>query len=146
MAQQISVTLTDDLDGETAADETIEFAIDGIAYQIDLCQKNADTMRESLHQWVSNARKVSGRTRARRPATTRSRTEDLAPIRAWAKANGMKVSDRGRVSAEIVAAFWERDKARDTTATVKKAATRRVTAAVNKAKAASAPEFSEPTS
>jgi Lsr2 len=106
MAQQVKVLLIDDLDGGDA-EETVTFALDGTAYEIDLSGKNAEKLRNDLAPYVSVARKA-GRTSARSgaaPAPRRRRTSDAqrnAEIRAWAKAQGKKVSDRGRISADIV--------------------------------------------
>ena len=36
MAKKVTVTLVDDFDGEGAADETVEFGLDGVSYEIDL--------------------------------------------------------------------------------------------------------------
>jgi hypothetical protein len=106
MAQQVKVLLIDDLDGGDA-EETVTFALDGTAYEIDLSGKNAEKLRNDLAPYVSVARKA-GRTSARSgaaPAPRRRRTSDAqrnAEIRSWAKAQGKKVSDRGRISADIV--------------------------------------------
>ncbi|WP_252920646.1 Lsr2 dimerization domain-containing protein, partial [Mycolicibacterium smegmatis] len=36
MAKKVTVTLVDDFDGEATADETVEFGLDGVTYEIDL--------------------------------------------------------------------------------------------------------------
>jgi hypothetical protein len=88
MAQKVQVTLVDDLDG-TEAEE------------IDLSKKNATALRQALARYVGAGRRVGGRrtTGARRG---RPRGNGTAAIRDWAKAKGYKVSDRGRVPANIV--------------------------------------------
>ena len=40
MAQKVTVSLVDDLDG-SEAEESVEFGLDGATYQIDLSSKNA---------------------------------------------------------------------------------------------------------
>ena len=45
MAQQVFVSITDDLDG-SEADETITFALDGTSYEIDLNEKNAAAIKK----------------------------------------------------------------------------------------------------
>lgn len=105
MARQTLVKWVDDLDGESQADETVEFSIDGISYEIDLSASNASTLRTGLSQWVGSARKVSRR--GRRPVVSSTRS-DLAAIRSWAKENGHSVSDRGRIPADIIAAYHSR--------------------------------------
>jgi hypothetical protein len=103
MAQKVQVTLVDDLDGESKAAETVAFAIDGQPYEIDLTKANAARLRDALAPFVGAARKAGGR----RPGARRSRGGDsrVAEIRAWAKAQGLKVNERGRIPADIVAKY-----------------------------------------
>ena len=113
MAKKVTVRLIDDVDGESVADETIEFAIDGVSYEIDLSAAHAAKLRNGLDQWVSNARKVSGRRRSKPagggsgPAKGRvSMDRELsAAIREWARRKGHMVSARGRISADITEAY-----------------------------------------
>src|ERR1700675_2021006 len=65
MAKKVDVTLVDDFDGEGAADETVEFGLDGVTYEIDLSAKNATKLRNDLKQWVEASRRVGGRRRGR---------------------------------------------------------------------------------
>lgn len=53
MAKKVTVTLVDDFDGSGAADETVEFGLDGVTYEIDLSTKNATKLRGDLKQWVA---------------------------------------------------------------------------------------------
>ncbi len=109
MAQRVHVVLEDDLDGGKA-DETVTFALDGTSYEIDLSKKNAAKLRDALAQYVGAGRRVSGRRSggSGRARTGRGRSgSDSADIRAWAKDNGYEVSERGRISAEIRAAYNE---------------------------------------
>ena len=54
MAQQVSVTLVDDLDGSEAA-ETVSFGLDGRAYEIDLSVDNAARLRDAIAPFVAAA-------------------------------------------------------------------------------------------
>jgi hypothetical protein len=107
VAQKVQVILTDDLDGGEA-DETVAFAIDGVSYEIDLSESNAEALREALTSYVAAARRVGGRSTRRasvpkaRPVSERT---DLSDVRGWARENGYQVSDRGRVSSEVRAAY-----------------------------------------
>src|SRR6202000_314968 len=65
MAKKVTVTLVDDFDGAGAADETVEFGLDGVTYEIDLSNKNAAKLRGDLKQWVAAGRRVGGRRRGR---------------------------------------------------------------------------------
>jgi hypothetical protein len=99
MATKIAVALEDDLDGG-AADETIRFRIGGAEYEIDLSKKNAKTFRAGVAPFVEHARKAGrGPRRASGRPSTRERNGE---IRAWAKAAGIAISDRGRIPASVV--------------------------------------------
>ena len=109
MAQKVQVVLIDDLDGGDAT-ETVTFGLDGATYEIDLSEQNARQLRDAFAPWVGNARRVSGG-RAGRPAARRGgsssggSSSDTTAIRSWAKDNGYKVSERGRISAEVQEAY-----------------------------------------
>ena len=106
MAQHVNVVLVDDLDG-SLADETVTFALDGANYEIDLTAENADRLREGFQEWLQSARRVSGsRKRGNRTATKQSAVgASNSTIREWARATGHEVSERGRITAEVVDAF-----------------------------------------
>jgi hypothetical protein len=103
MAQRVQIILEDDFDGGEA-DETVGFGLDGTDYEIDLSSANASKLRDALAPWVASARKASGGRRSRRAARQPS-GPGSAEIRAWAQENGMQVSARGRVPAEIREAY-----------------------------------------
>ena len=111
MAKKVTVTLGDDFDGEGPADETVEFSIDGVSYEIDLSSKNAKKLRDEFKAWTEAGRRVGGRRRGRPGAPVRGGgratidREQSAAIRDWARRNGHKVSTRGRIPAEIIEAF-----------------------------------------
>jgi hypothetical protein len=95
MAKKVTVTLVDDFDGEGAADETVEFGLDGVSYEIDLSSKNASKLRHDLKQWVEAGRRVGGRRRGRSAGSGRGR----------ARRNGHNVSTMGRIPADVIDAF-----------------------------------------
>ena len=108
MAQKVEVTLIDDLDGGKA-DETITFSVDGARYAIDLSAKNAQQLRDSLNRYIEAARKDKG-VRAPSHGAGRKATQagpNTSDVREWAKAQGYGVSERGRVSKDLVAKFQE---------------------------------------
>ena len=117
MAQKTVVTLVDDLTGEAAENiSTVEFALDGISYELDLTDENSAKLHDALAQYVKAARKIGGRRHsAAHPnraskSTRRGRgynRETLKSIREWAKTNGYNVSDRGRLPTEVAHA-WDR--------------------------------------
>jgi hypothetical protein len=100
MAQKITVSLEDDLDGGPA-DETVRFGIGGVQYEIDLSKKNATAFRRKLAPFVGHARKVGARSR-RGSGRTAAGRERSSGIRAWAKEHGIAVSARGRIPASVV--------------------------------------------
>jgi len=104
MAQKVNIVLVDDIDG-SEAEETISFALDGATYEIDLNADNAEKLREALAPWVGHARKVSGRRGGSRRSSAGSSGPSAAEIREWGRRNGFEVSERGRVSAELRAAY-----------------------------------------
>lgn len=99
MAQQVKVILVDDVDGGPA-DETLTFGLDGTNYEIDLSSANAARLRGELATWISAGRRVAGKRRGSGGASG-----DAAKIRAWARDRGMKVPDRGRIPADVRAAY-----------------------------------------
>ena len=111
MAQRTVVRLVDDLDDTEIVDgagETVNFALDGRQYEIDLTNEHADDLRAALDRHVRPARKVAGRqSRARATGAKAGAAVDYSPqaVRAWAKANKIKVSPRGRIPQSVVERF-----------------------------------------
>ncbi|MFL6098567.1 MAG: Lsr2 family protein [Actinomycetales bacterium] len=101
MASKTIVELVDDTDGKKA-DETVTFGLDGRTFEIDLSARNAKALRELLRPYIEAGRRSGGR--SRRGASPRGRSDSQA-IREWARASGYDVSERGRISAEIMAAY-----------------------------------------
>lgn len=107
MAQKVQVILLDDLNGG-AADETVSFALDGTSYEIDLSAKNAGKLRDALAPYVGSARKASAkRGRGRAVASGRGSRNDTTAVREWAREQGLKVSDRGRIPSDILTKYEE---------------------------------------
>lgn len=110
VAQKVTVQLVDDLDG-SVAEETVEFGLDGVSYQIDLSMVNAEKIRDLLGDYVAHARRsgarrrgTSGVVRGRSAAVDREQNQ---AIREWARKRGLKVSERGRISAEVLDAYHQ---------------------------------------
>ncbi len=115
MAQKIQTLLTDDLDPELEATETISFGLDIASYEIDLNDEHSAEMREAFAPFVAAARKV-GSPAARRagkasgkasPSTGAGDGPDPSAVRAWAKEHDIAVSERGRIKGTVVAQFLE---------------------------------------
>jgi len=107
MAQKTIVQLIDDLD-QGAAEETVSFALDGTSYEIDLSAKNAAKLRDALAVYVANARR-GGRAAAssapRRGRSGRGDREQTQAIREWARKNGFKVGEKGRIPGNVLEAY-----------------------------------------
>jgi nucleoid-associated protein Lsr2 len=110
MAQKVTATLEDDLDG-SPADETVRFGFGGTEYEIDLNKKNAAAFRKLLGPFIEHARK-SGRRQPRRAARAAVSRQRTADIRAWAKEHGIAVSERGRIPASVVEQYQAATKGR----------------------------------
>ncbi|MBF6176773.1 histone-like nucleoid-structuring protein Lsr2 [Nocardia blacklockiae] len=106
MAHRVLVTRVDDLDGESTADETVVFGLDGVTYEIDLSAGNAALLREQLQHWAARARRVRRTMIAARQPTTVTAVQSTA-ARQWARENGVSVSARGRVPAEVLRAYLD---------------------------------------
>lgn len=120
MAKQVITMLTDDLDGG-AADDTINFAIDGIVYEIDLSEKNAKTLRDFLDRFVTAGTRVgrvsptgavmggggrrNGDMRSAHTQAFAASREENQRIRQWAASSGFDLAERGRIPQHIVDAF-----------------------------------------
>ncbi|MCU1688040.1 MAG: lysyl tRNA synthetase-like protein [Amycolatopsis sp.] len=108
MAQKVHVSMVDDIDG-AEAHQSVKFGLDGIEYEIDLSDDNAADLRDSLARFVEYARRTGGR-KVQRSAgggdeLLPARRERTQQIRSWARENGYAVSERGRISAEVLDAF-----------------------------------------
>jgi hypothetical protein len=107
MAKKVTVELIDDYDGTSKAVETVRFGLDGVEYEIDLSTKNAGKLRAAFEQWTGPARKVGRNLRGKNKVHARTTVdrEQTAAIREWARNNGYNVSKRGRIQADIIAAY-----------------------------------------
>lgn len=124
MAREVKVIIKDDLTDEEGA-ETIAFGVDNTWYEIDLTRDNEEAFRDLLKPYLDVARKAdnprSVRTRTGTTATTgmagtngyapnhwtatRQRADKLARVRKWAKENGHRIADRGRIAEPIINAY-----------------------------------------
>jgi Lsr2 len=99
MATKVLTTLQDDIDGSNAT-QTIQFALDGVEYEIDVSDRNANRLRNSLDEFITHGRKIGGRRTPKKTAPAGH--VDTKAVRAWAQSNGIEVNTRGRIPAQIV--------------------------------------------
>lgn len=106
MAQQVYIVMVDDVDG-SAASETVTFALDGVSFEIDLNGDNAARFRLSLEEYTRAGRRVAGSRPGGKTTTARASTTgtDSTAVREWARSNGHKVSERGRIKADVLEAY-----------------------------------------
>lgn len=103
MARKTTVTLQDDLDG-TPATQTLRFGFQGIEYELDLNDENANEMTHWLEHYISHARRVGG---SKRPGGAVGYRSEVDPklVRQWANREGIGVSLRGRIPGQLVAQY-----------------------------------------
>ena len=86
-------------------DHDVPLSFDGVTYEIDLGKKNRARLERALAPFIEAGRRAprGGRRRGgRRPAGS---PVDRSAVRAWARAAGLKVSERGRISADIMSQY-----------------------------------------
>jgi hypothetical protein len=101
MASKTLILLQDDIDGSEAS-RTVRFGFEGAEYEIDLSDKNAEKLHKALEPYLNAGRKVRGGRRSSGSAATRTTVIDTRAVRKWAEANGIAVSARGRISADVL--------------------------------------------
>ena len=123
MAKKETVVFTCDLHADEFSDgvETVSFGLDGQNYELEACEQHRGQLQEAFAPYVGAARKATGSgggSSARRPARASGRTtgsgssgsggadrEEVQRIREWARENGHKVSERGRLSSSVLEAY-----------------------------------------
>jgi hypothetical protein len=112
MASRTVVELIDDLDNKPIKQgegETVNFALDGAEYTIDLSKANADKLRKAMAPYIDAARTMSGKRRGRGRAKSGdgrgSRDHDPKAVRKWAESRGLRLPARGRIPANILEQF-----------------------------------------
>jgi hypothetical protein len=101
MVSKTTVVVTDDFDGSEGA-TTVRFGLDGREYEVDLSPENEAEFRDFLNHYTSVGRQLTRSGRAYRDVAS---PPDTRAVRASAQANGVAVSPRGRISAEVIAAY-----------------------------------------
>ena len=98
----------DDLDGSEDDVSTVQLALDGTSYEIDLSAVNADRLREKLERFIAVGKQAApqkSRPAKRRAKPAVSSRDQTQAIRDWAQQNGYAVSGRGRISRAVQVAF-----------------------------------------
>ena len=107
MAQKIQTLYIDDLDGGKA-EGTVRFGLDGTDYEIDLSAPHAKALRKAAEKYIKAGRKAGRSLPGGQPGRTAVDGQvgpNPSEVREWAKSQGVKVSDRGRVSTDLIVKF-----------------------------------------
>jgi hypothetical protein len=113
MAKTTITSVTDDIDGTPDA-QTVTFGLQGIAYSIDLAQKNLDKLTKALTPFIDNATRQRGAAlpvaeRKGRANAKAERPYEISDLREWAGKNKIKLPQRGRIPAAVVAQYLAAD-------------------------------------
>ncbi len=109
MATRVTETVYDDIDESTEDVRTVRLSVDGQSIEIDLSEKNRDKLSKALAPYLEAGRKHASGTPSRRRSSSSAaapvRSSGTAAVRAWAEANGVEVSSRGRISADVMSQY-----------------------------------------
>lgn len=94
-------------DGNVDAEETLQFSLAGTAYEVDVCAKHGQQIRDGLEPFVAHGRKTGSARSGRRQQRTAGARQETADIRAWAKDHGVHINGRGRIPASVVKEYEE---------------------------------------
>ena len=96
--QKVIVKLTCDLPHpqEVAATETIRFTLNGSAFELDSCADDAKKLRATMAPFTGAARPE---------VRAKPQKKNAQVVRKWAAAHGMPVGARGRIPAQVKAAY-----------------------------------------
>lgn len=106
--------LIDDLTGDEDDVSTVTFGLDGKAFEIHLSDDHQNDLHEALAVYIEHARPVKGAQRAPRSevrvasVNNRPGREITQAMRAWLKANGYKLGERGRIPSDLKAIYHAR--------------------------------------
>ena len=107
--RQIIETVTCDVCGETTEDPTgVTLGWGREQWELDLCPTHNAELSQQFDTWTANARRVAGRSGGGGGGgrtSTFGTSSDTTAVREWAKANGFKVGDKGRIAADVRAAY-----------------------------------------
>lgn len=111
MATKVITETICDITGDPAVD-TVEFAVRGTAYKIDLSAEAVADFDAAVAGFIESAEKVgkvvvgpAGTVRRANSPASQSNREYTQAIREWARKAGHTVKDRGRIPASVVTEF-----------------------------------------
>lgn len=111
MATKVITETICDITGDPAVD-TVEFAVRGTAYKIDLSAEAVADFNAAVAGFIESAEKMgkvsggsTGAVRRSNSPASQSNREHTQAIREWARRAGHSVKDRGRIPASVVTEF-----------------------------------------
>jgi nucleoid-associated protein Lsr2 len=106
MARKISRLVVCDFphDKMLEGTESMTFALNGTAYEIDLCGAHGTQFSEQVGQYAQYARRIGANGRLAKARRTPNRDKS-ADIREWARMLGLEIRDRGRLRKSVIAAY-----------------------------------------
>lgn len=115
MAKKTVIEFIDDITGQPGEDVKTEyFVAEGYVHEIDLGPESRAQLEAAMKPFVEAGRRrrainlsrwAEGSTGTSASRPTPIDREQNQAIRAWAAQQGMKVSDRGRIPANVLEAF-----------------------------------------
>jgi hypothetical protein len=106
MARKTSLVIVCDFPHDKMLEgfESMTFALNGSAHEIDLCDAHGKEFSEKIGQYAQYGRRM--RVSARPPKIRRTSNHDrTAEIREWARQLGLDIKDKGRLRASVIAAY-----------------------------------------
>lgn len=104
--QVVDIKLLCDLEPEDKprkADGTVSWGYGGQAFEVDLCGRHSRELEKVMAEIIPRSRGPQQAPQPdRRVKTDRQRGRD---IRDWARGRGIRVSDRGRIAADVEAQY-----------------------------------------
>jgi hypothetical protein len=103
MAKSTITHITDDIDGTPNA-EVVTFGFQGVAYSIDLAQKNLDRLTKALTPFIDRATRQRGSATPapRKSSAKNDRGYEIAQLREWAAKKKIELPQRGRIPGSVV--------------------------------------------
>ena len=106
MATKTITELISDISGEPIEQgkgRSVDFSYEGILYRVDLTNDEVADFENALRPYLEAGRQIDSRRRSRTSAASTSKRDyDPAAVRAWAAGQGIEVSPRGQIRAEVI--------------------------------------------
>lgn len=104
------IRLIDDLDASPDGVDTYRFALEGVEYEIDLCEPNAGRLRMLLAPFIAVGRRVPRHRAATRAAAAGRNPNTTREIRTWWAANADREDlppfrNRGAIPQQVQHAY-----------------------------------------